>query len=234
MTEDEFVTEVKLLGINITDNQLEQLKKYYELLIDWNEKINLTTIIEQKQVYLKHFYDSLTIAKIINLNEIDNMCDIGTGAGFPGLVIKILFPNIDTTLVDSLNKRILFLDEVVSVLQLRNVHTLHARAEDYAKDVREKYSLVTSRAVAPLNILSEYCLPLVKVGKYFVAYKANISQEIQGIDLVLEKLGSRLIEKKDFLLPIEQSTRTLIKIVKTTPSSNKYPRKYSEIKEKPL
>lgn len=234
MTEDEFVTEVKLLGIDITKKQLEQLKKYYELLIDWNEKINLTSIIDKKQVYLKHFYDSLTIAKIINLNEIENMCDIGTGAGFPGLVIKIFFPHIDITLVDSMNKRLLFLDELIRDLQLSNIRTLHARAEDYAKDVREKYSLVTSRAVAPLNILSEYCLPLVKVGKFFIAYKANISQEIQGIERVLEKLSSKLMEKKDFLLPIELSTRTLISIVKTNPTANKYPRKYSEIKGKPL
>ena len=152
---NEFIENLKKINIKITEEQLNQLEKYYQLLIEYNEKMNLTGITEKEQVYLKHFYDSLTINQIIDLNTVETLCDVGTGAGFPGLVIKILFPNINVTLVDSLNKRIEFLNVVIKELNLGNITTLHSRIEEFASISREKFDVVTARAVAPLNILSE-------------------------------------------------------------------------------
>ena len=201
MNEQQFKTELNKLGITLNDYQLYQLEKYYQLLIEWNQKMNLTAITKKEDVYLKHFYDSLTIVKTIDLTKIDNLCDIGTGAGFPAVVLKILFPKLKVTLVDSLNKRILFLNEVIKQLGLVDIEALHQRAEIFALKQREKFSVVTARAVAPLNILSEYCLPLVKINGYFIAMKGDISREIKGIDNVLNKLDSRLITVTKFLLP---------------------------------
>ncbi len=234
MNEQQFKIELNKLGITLNDHQLYQLEKYYQLLIEWNQKMNLTAITKKEDVYLKHFYDSLTIVKTIDLTKIDNLCDIGTGAGFPAVVLKILFPKLKVTLVDSLNKRILFLNEVIKQLGLVDIEALHQRAEIFALKQREKFSVVTARAVAPLNILSEYCLPLVKINGYFIAMKGDISREIKGIDNVLNKLDSRLITVTKFLLPYEKSNRTLIKIKKLKITNKKYPRKFSEIKKKPL
>lgn len=234
MNEQQFKIELNKLGITLNDHQLYQLEKYYQLLIEWNQKMNLTAITKKEDVYLKHFYDSLTIVKTIDLTKIDNLCDIGTGAGFPAVVLKILFPKLKVTLVDSLNKRILFLNEVIKQLGLVDIEALHQRAEIFALKQREKFSVVTARAVAPLNILSEYCLPLVKINGYFIAMKGDISWEIKGIDNVLNKLDSRLITVTKFLLPYEKSNRTLIKIKKLKITNKKYPRKFSEIKKKPL
>lgn len=234
MNEQQFKIELNKLGITLNDYQLYQLEKYYQLLIEWNQKMNLTAITKKEDVYLKHFYDSLTIVKTIDLTKIDNLCDIGTGAGFPAVVLKILFPKLKVTLVDSLNKRILFLNEVIKQLGLVDIEALHQRAEIFALKQREKFSVVTARAVAPLNILSEYCLPLVKINGYFIAMKGDISREIKGIDNVLNKLDSRLITVTKFLLPYEKSNRTLIKIKKLKITNKKYPRKFSEIKKKPL
>ena len=234
MTEKEFIEYLKKINIKINDEQLKQFDRYYQLLIEWNEKINLTSIIDKKQVYLKHFYDSATIAQVIDLNNLDNLCDVGTGAGFPGLVLKILYPNINVTLIDSLNKRIKFLEKVIVELGLKKVEVIHARVEEYAKNNREKFDVVTARAVAPLNILLEYCLPLVKVEKYFIPMKGNISQEIGECQKALKILNGIVIEKKEFLLPIENSHRTILKIKKMSATSNEYPRKNSEIKKRPL
>ena len=153
MTENNFVKNVKELGIEINDKQLKQLEKYYELLIEWNEKINLTGITKKEDVYLKHFYDSLTIQKIIDLNDVETLCDVGTGAGFPGLVLKIVFPNLKVTLLDALNKRINFLNDVIEKLELKDIETIHSRSEDYALKNREKFDVVTARAVASLPVL---------------------------------------------------------------------------------
>lgn len=229
-----FIEELKKINIEITESQLKQLEKYYELLVNYNEKMNLTGITEKEQVYLKHFYDSLTMNKIINLNEVDSLCDVGTGAGFPGMVIKIIFPNINVTLVDSLNKRIEFLNVVIKELNLEKITTLHSRIEDFGKKTREKYDVVTARAVAPLNVLLEYCIPLVKNGKYFIPLKANISREILEIDNAKKELKFELIDKFEFKLPIEESTRTLLKFQKNSITNRKYPRNYSQIKKKPL
>ena len=234
MTINEFIEELKKLNIEPTQNQLEQLNKYYELLIEYNKIMNLTGITEKDQVYLKHFYDSLTIIKVIDLKKEETLCDIGTGAGFPGLVIKILFPNLKVTLVDSLNKRIEFLKKVIKELNLENIEAIHCRAEEYAKKNIEKFDIVTSRAVAPLNILLELSIPLLKINKYFISYKGNISREIIESQNALKQLDSKIEKIEEFELPKENSNRTIIKIKKINKTSKRFPRKYSEIKKKPL
>lgn len=234
MTIDNFIESLKKLDIILTDKQLEQLNKYYELLIEWNNKINLTGITEKNAVYLKHFYDSLTLSKIVNLTEVNTLCDIGTGAGFPGIVLKIAFPNLNITLVDSLNKRINFLNIVIEELGLENIKTVCARAEEYALENREKYDLVTARAVAPLPILLEYSIPLVNVNGVFVAMKADVTEELSNIDNCIKVLNIELKNKIEFLLPFEESKRTLVLFYKNNKTNTRFPRKYNEIKKRPL
>lgn len=234
MNKEEFITEIEKLGIKLTDTQLEQLNIYFQMLVDWNKVMNLTGITEECSVYLKHFYDSLTVCRVINLDDEKTLCDIGTGAGFPGLVLKICFPHLQVTLVDALEKRLKFLNAVIDKLSLENIETVHARAEEYGKNNREKYDVVTARAVAPLNILIEYCLPLIKPNKYFVALKGNISQEIETLSISLKKIGGKLLNKDLFLLPKENSSRSIIVISKLGNTNIKYPRRYNEIKSRPL
>ncbi len=234
MTISEFIEELKKINIEPTQKQLEQLNRYYELIVEYNKVMNLTGITEKDQVYLKHFYDSLTIAKVIDLNKEENLCDIGTGAGFPGIVLKIIFPNLKITLIDSLNKRIEFLKIVIKELNLENIEAIHTRAEEYAKENIEKFGVVTSRAVAPLNILLELSIPLLKINKYFISYKGNISREIIESENALKQLDSKIDKIEEFELPKENSTRTIIKIIKINKTNKKYPRKFSEIKKKPL
>ncbi len=231
MTENKFYEELKKLNIDITEKQKEQFKKYYELLIEWNKKINLTGITEKNEVYLKHFYDSATIVKAINLNEINNLCDIGTGAGLPGIVIKILFPNVNITLVDSLNKRIIFLNEVIKELKLQKITTVHSRIEEF--DEKNKYDVVTCRAVSHLSIIAEYSVPLTKENGYFIPLKGNIEEEITESNNALKILNSKIEEIINFQLPIENSNRNIIKIKKLK-HNGKYPRKYVEIKKRRL
>ena len=232
MTENEFIKYALDLNINITDEMQQKLKKYYELLISWNEKINLTAITDKNEVYLKHFYDSLTIAKVIDLEKENTLCDIGTGAGLPGIVLKICFPNLKITLIDSLNKRVNFLNEVIKELELKDIVAIHARAEDYAKENREKFDIVTARAVASLNILLEYAIPLVKINKYFIALKGH--EEINSYQNVFKLLSVKIDDIKEFNLPKENSFRKVIKIVKKQSTPLKYPRKNAEIKKNPL
>ena len=234
MNLNSFISELKKINIEITDTQLKQLNKYYELLVEYNKVMNLTGITELEQVYLKHFYDSLTLTKVIDPTKEESLCDVGTGAGFPGLVIKILFPNLKVTLVDSLNKRIEFLKTVIKELNLKDIEAIHARAEEFAQINREKYDIVTSRAVAPLNILLEYNIPILKENKYFIAYKGIISQEIIDSEHALKELNAKVEKVEEFLLPIEQSNRTLILIKKEKKTNKKYPRKNADIKKKPL
>jgi len=233
MNKDRFIIEVENLGIEITDKKLEQLEKYYELLIEYNKVMNLTGITEKEDVYLKHFYDSLTIAKIIDLNTENSLCDLGSGAGFPGIVIKIFYPNLKIILVDSLNKRINFLNMVIKELELENIEAIHNRIEDYAIENKEKFDVVTARAVAPLNILLELGINLVKVEKYFIAMKGNIETE-PDYNNAIKKLNCSLGNIIKFKLPIEQSNRSLIKIIKQIPTPKLFPRKYSEVKKRPL
>ena len=226
MNQDKFILELSKLNINITELQLKQLERYYELLIEYNKVMNLTGITEKEEVYLKHFYDSLTIAKVIDLNNYQTLCDVGTGAGFPGLVLKILYPNLKVTLLDSLNKRLIFLNVVIKELNLKDVEVVHSRAEEYNK----KFDITIARAVAPLNILLEYCIPLTNVNGYFIAMKGK-NEEANN---ALLKLDSEITEINSFLLPIENSDRTIIKIKKLKETNKKFPRKYSEIKKNPL
>ncbi|HHU54408.1 MAG TPA: 16S rRNA (guanine(527)-N(7))-methyltransferase RsmG [Mollicutes bacterium] len=234
MTEDNFIKEMSKLGIELTITQLEQFQKYYKLLIEWNKKINLTSITQKEDVYLKHFYDSATIVKIINLDQESTLCDVGSGAGFPGIVIKILYPELKVTLIDSLMKRINFLNEVINKLNLKEVVAIHSRIEDFGQKNKEKFDVVTARAVAPLNILLEYCIPITKIDKYFISMKGNISREINSSENALNKLKSELIEIKEFHLPFENSVRSLVLIRKSQKTDKMYPRRVEKIKKKPL
>ena len=234
MNKNEFVLALKDLGIDITEEKLNKLDKYYDLLIEWNNKINLTRITDKEEVYLKHFYDSLTLIKAYDLNKTIKFCDAGTGAGFPGVVLKIVFDNIDITLVDALNKRVMFLNEVIKELELKNITTVHSRIEDFAKENREKFDLVTSRAVSRLNLLDELCIPLVKENGYFIPMKANLEGEIEEAESGIKKLGAQKEEIISFLLPKEESVRNLIKIKKVNKTSIKYPRIFDKIKKNPL
>lgn len=234
MTQEEFIFELKELGIELTEQQKKQLKKYYEMLVEYNQHMNLTGITEEADVYLKHFYDSLTLEKAIHLEKMHTLCDIGTGAGFPGLVLKIVFPNLKVTLVDSLNKRILFLQDVIQELGLKEVEAIHVRAEEFAKNHREQYDVVTSRAVANLSLLSEISLPLVRVGGYFIPMKAHLELEMDTLNSIIGKLNGKIEELISFDLPNEHSVRNLLKIKKIEKTHYKYPRKFADMKKKPL
>ena len=232
MNIDEFKTEVKKFGIEVTDEEISKLEKYADLLKEWNEKINLTAITEKEQVFLKHFYDSLTLVKIINLDKVDNLCDLGTGAGFPGLVLKIIFPQLKLTLVDALNKRINFLDVVVKELSLENVTLVHARAEEYGRNHRECFDVVTARALSSFPILLEYSASLLKVHGHLIAMR-GLDDSSDGID-ALKVLNLKINNVLEFKLPFEESNRTLVDVIKVDKTPQKYPRRYAEIKKKTL
>ena len=232
MNLDLFIEETKKLGIELTSQQLEKLNQFYKLLISWNQKMNLTRITEKEDVYLKHFYDSLTLSKVIDLNQDLTLCDVGSGAGFPGIVLKICFPNLKITLLDSLQKRVNYLNEIIKEFDLKNIEAIHTRAEDYAKQNREKFDIVTARAVANLKILSELCIPMVKVNGLFIAMKANVEEEIENSTEILKKLDSKIEKIETFYLPIENSIRNIIMIQKQKPTNNLYPRRIEKMKEK--
>ena len=206
MNREEFLIELEKIGIKPTEKQLNQLEKFYELLIEWNQKINLTRITEKNEVYLKHFYDSLTIVKAINLNKIDSLCDIGTGAGFPGIVLKIMFPNLRITLIDSLQKRINYLNEIIKELDLKDIEAIHVRGEDF----KGSFDVVTSRAVANIEKLVNYTMHLVSKDGVFIAMKGDIETELtKEVETKLNK-KYQIVEVKKFLLPIEKSKRSLV------------------------
>ena len=209
MNKEEFVKECKKININITNKQLIKLEKFYHLMIEWNKKINLTRITEEKEVYLKHFYDSLTLNKVIDLKNIKTLCDIGTGAGFPGIVLKIIFPNIKITLIDSLQKRVNYLNEIIKELELDNIEAIHTRGENY----QGEFEVVTSRAVANIEKLVNYTMHLVSKDGVFVAMKGNLEQEMTKD--IEERLTRKyqIIKKEVFYLPKENSIRTLLVII---------------------
>lgn len=206
MNKEEFIRELKLINIDISEEQLELLEEFYKLLIEWNEKINLTRITEEKDVYLKHFYDSLTINKVVDLSKKNNLCDIGTGAGFPGIVLKIVFPNLKITLVDSLQKRVNYLNEVIRKLKLKDIEAIHTRGEE----LKGQYEVVTSRAVANIEKLVKYTMHLVKKDGIFIAMKANIEEELT--EKAKKELAKkyRILNIEKFNLPIENSVRSLV------------------------
>ena len=231
MKKEVFKNELEKLNIILTKTQEEQLEKYYEILVETNKYTNLTRIIEKEEVYLKHFYDSLTITKVIDLTKEQTLIDIGTGAGFPGLVLKIVFPNLKITLLDSLNKRIVFLNQVIKELDLKDIKTVHSRIEDYEK---EQFDIVTSRAVAKTNILLELAYNLPKEQGYFIFLKGDMKQELKESEHAIKELNLKLIQKEEFFLPFENSKRTIIKIQKNNKTNNKYPRNFTQIKKNPL
>ncbi len=233
MNKEEFKQELEKLNINYTEEKLQKLEEYYQLLIEENKKYNLTAITEKKEVYLKHFYDSLTITKIINLKN-QNICDIGTGAGFPGIVLKIFYPELEITLLDATLKKCNFLNIVIKKLNLKKIKVINERAEEYSKKNREIYDIVVSRAVAPLPHLLEYSIPLLRINGYQISMKGNVEEELTNIKNYFKILNIELIEKKVFNLPIENSIRTLLKFKKTKKTEIKYPRAYKEIKNKLL
>lgn len=208
MNKELFIEELKKLDIEITEDQLSKLNKFYKLLIEWNEKINLTRITEKEEVYLKHFYDSLTITKVIDLTKVNTLCDIGTGAGFPGVVLKIMYPNLKITLVDALQKRVNYLNEIIKELELTDIEAMHVRGED----LKEKYDVVTSRAVANIEKLLTYTMHLVNKDGVMIAMKGNIEEELtkQVEDKINKKY--KIVEINKFLLPIENSNRSLVVI----------------------
>lgn len=230
MNSETFKKELKKLGIELTSKQENQLEKYYEMLVEANKTTNLTRIINKEDVYLKHFYDSLTIVKVIDLSKDQTLIDIGTGAGFPGVVLKIVFPNLKITLLDSLNKRIEFLNKVIEELELKDIKTVHSRIEDY----KEEFDIVASRAVAKTNILLELSCNLAKINGYYIFLKGDLTQELKESERAIKELNTALIQKEEFVLPIENSKRTIIKIKKVGKTSNKYPRSFTQIKRNPL
>lgn len=233
MNKETFLKELTNLKIEYTDEMLIKLEEYYKILIEENKKYNLTAITNKEDAYLKHFYDSLTINKIINLNN-QNLCDIGSGAGFPGIVIKIFFPNLDITLVEATGKRCHFLNYVINKLNLDKIKVINERAEIYSLKNREIYDIVTARAVAPLPHLLEYSIPLVKINGYFIAMKGNVEDELKLIINYYKKLNISLESHQQFTLPYENSLRTLIKFKKIDKTPIKYPRPYKDIKKKLL
>ena len=231
------IDEMHKLGISLTEQQSEQLYEYYRLLVEWNSFMNLTGITEFSEVVQKHFVDSLSIVKVKNMNDVDNLIDVGTGAGFPGLPLKIVFPHLKVTLLDSLNKRIDFLNAVIEKTGLTGIETIHGRAEDFAKPglTREIYDLCVSRAVANLATLSEYCLPYVKIGGEFIPYKSGeVADELQDAKSAVFLLGGKVESCENFDLPGSDIHRSLVRIKKVGGCPKKYPRKAGMPSKVPL
>lgn len=230
-----FKNEVEKLNIALTADMESKFEAYYTKLVEVNSYMNLTAITEHDEVYNKHFLDSLSIVKALDLNKSFSLCDVGSGAGFPSIPLAIVCDNVDVTIIDALNKRINFLNELTSHLGLTNVKAFHKRAEDYVKEKGATFDVVTARAVARLNILAELCLPLVKLNGYFVAMKGQSGQEeLDEASNAINILGGKLIDVIDFDLPNEAGKRSIVVIKKIKDTPKKYPRQFAKIKERPL
>ena len=229
--------EALFFNVVLSDKQLEQFYTYYKMLIEWNEKINLTAITNFDEVLKKHFLDSISIGRILKQDTDLSILDIGTGAGFPGIPIKIAFPDTDITLIDSLNKRVHFLNEVIDELDLKKIKAMHGRAEDFAKKgmLREQFDICVSRAVANLSSLSEFCLPYVKVGGKFISYKSEKAiEELDASKRAIDILGGGKVSCDEFQLPGTDFNRTFVVIHKIKETPNKYPRKAGTPVKQPL
>lgn len=229
MNIETFIKEVEKLNISVTKENLASLAKYKDLLVEYNKKFNLTAIKSDEEIYLKHFYDSLTLIKAYSLNGNLKLLDIGTGAGFPGLVLKIFYPDLELTLLDSNHKKIAFLEVVIKELNLKNVTCINSRAENLPKTYREYFDIVTSRAVAHLRILLELSVPYLKVGGKLIAMKGLSEEEIKESAKILEKLDSTIVDTIKFNLPIEGSNRSLVIVQKNKKTNEIYPRSYDKI-----
>lgn len=233
----QFESDLAALGISLSEAQIAQFLTYYEMLTEWNEKMNLTAITEYEDVMKKHFLDSISLIKAYPVLEKHTVIDVGTGAGFPGLALKIAYPQLEVTLLDSLNKRIQFLNAVIQELGLEGVQTIHGRAEDFAKPdkLREKFDLCVSRAVANLATLSEYCIPFVKKGGCFISYKSEkITEELAAAEGAISLLGGAVKEQVEFTLPQSDIYRNLVVIEKKKETPKKYPRKAGLPSKEPL
>ena len=233
MTEKEFILEVNKLNILINDEKLSKLKILYEELIKYNFHTNLTRITSLEDVYLKHYYDSLTICKAIDLNKVNNLIDVGTGAGFPGIVLKIFFPDLSVTLLDSNQKKVEWLKFICDKLGL-NVHIIKNRIENYAEENLNSFDIVTSRAVANLRVLSELSLPLVKLNGFFIPLKGSIEKELEDSKNTIELMGGEIIDIVNFDLPDNKGKRSVLKITKKRNTYIKEIRTYDKIVKKPL
>ena len=233
MNKNDFYEKVAELNIELTKQMKMELEKYADFLLEYNTHTNLTAIKTKEEVYLKHFYDSMTLTQIADLTE-GTLLDIGTGAGFPGLVLAIIYPNLQVSLLDSNNKKIKFLEETIELLNLKNVKIIYSRAEEYTQKNREQYDYVTSRAVAELRILLELNMPALKVNGSFLVMKGNVEEEIKSSENALEKLNAKIETQEEFELPLNGGHRTLLKIKKLKETNTMYPRSYDKIKKKPL
>ncbi|TYS45586.1 16S rRNA (guanine(527)-N(7))-methyltransferase RsmG [Bacillus infantis] len=237
MNTEQFIKMLEEKGISLSPRQIDQYNIYYETLVEWNEKMNLTAITDKPEVYLKHFYDSVSAAFYFDFSKPLHICDVGAGAGFPSLPIKIAFPEISVTIVDSLNKRINFLEHLAGKLGLENVRFIHDRAETFGqnKEYREAFDVVTARAVARMSVLTEFCLPLAKVGGHFVAMKgASAQDELAAGKKAITMLGGKLEDSYSFLLPEEESERNIFVIRKEKPAPKKFPRKPGTPNKSPI
>lgn len=231
----DFIKETEKLGIVLTEEMLEQFNTYYNRLIEVNSYMNLTAITEKEEVYTKHFLDSLSLVRGFDIKKSFTLCDVGSGAGFPAIPLSIVCKNADITMIDALNKRIKFLNELISLLGLTNARAYHKRAEEYCFERRETFDIVTARAVAKLNVLCELCLPLTKVNGYFIAMKGQTgAEELAESASAIEVLGGKAERVIEFDLPDNAGKRSIIVIKKVKETAKKYPRSFSRIKEKPL
>lgn len=233
----DFKTGLEALGICLNEFQLKQFMRYYALLVEWNSFMNLTAITEYDEVCTKHFLDSLSLCKALDCTQELTVIDVGTGAGFPGIPLKIAFPNLSITLLDSLGKRVNFLKEVIGALGLEGIEAIHGRAEDYAKPnmLREQFDVCVSRAVANLSSLSEYCIPYVKVGGLFISYKSEkLAEEKAAAEHAVSLLGGEFLEQVEFFLPNSDIYRNLVVIKKGKCTPKKYPRKAGVPTKEPL
>ena len=234
---DSFYKDLEQLPVSLNEKQVCQFMKYYELMIEWNRVINLTAITDFDEVCKKHFIDSLSIAKAYDVSSVETLIDIGTGAGFPGIPLKIAFPDLKVTLLDSLNKRVNFLNAVIDELELKNIDALHGRAEDYAGKgkLREQYDVCVSRAVANLSTLCEYCIPYVKVSGHFISYKSEkIADEIVTAKKAISILGGKLKNQVEFMIPNSDIYRNLVVIYKNKKTPASYPRKAGVPSKNPI
>ena len=235
----EHILEEKLekLGIQINDIQRKQFDDFYQLLIEWNKVMNLTGITEYGEVVEKHFVDSLSLVEVLNIEKVNYVIDVGTGAGFPGIPLKIAFPHLRITLLDSLNKRINFLNRVIEALGLTDIETIHGRAEDFGRnpEYREQFNLCVSRAVANLSTLSEYCVPFVQIGGYFIPYKSGkVQEELEASQRAVTLLGGSIVDCLSYNLADTDMERSLIIIEKVKPTKKAYPRKAGKPSKEPL